>query len=96
MRILKTINKTLALLTVAFALSACGGGSSTPEKNTTQPPEGKDIVVCSGTDQGFSEATILVAGKEVKGLANDPSIRLWHLSDGSKKACVVSGSVEVL
>jgi len=102
MRILKTINKALALLTVAFALSACGGGgSSTPENNTTNPPsdpsaQGKGIAVCTGIDQGFSEATVLATGKEVKGLANDPSIRLWHLSDGSKRACVVSGSVEVL
>ena len=99
----KQLTKGLGLLCVTLVLSACGGGggSSTPEENTTQPPvtptpEGKDIVVCSGTDQGFSEATVLAADKEVKGLANDPSIRLWDLSDGSKKACVLSGSVEVL
>jgi len=88
----KQLTKGLGLLCVTLVLSACGGGGG----SSTPAPEGKDIVVCSGTDQGFSKATVLAAGKEVKGLANDPSIRLWHLSDGSKKACVLSGSVEVL
>ncbi len=81
-------------------LTACGGGGSTPvDQNTTQTPtspSGTGIAVCSGTDQGFQNATLLEAGKVIKGLENNPSIRLWHLSDGTRKACVKSGKVEVL
>ena len=92
---------TVILTTVsALLLSACGGGSSTPvEENTTQtptPPSGTGIAVCTGADEGFQNATVLEAGKVIKGLENNPSIRLWHLSDGTRKACVKSGKVEVL
>jgi len=72
-----------------------------PDSNTTKPPakpnaQGKGLVVCSGADQGFGLATVLEVGKHVKGLKNNPNIRLWHLSDGTRKACVIEGSVEVL
>ena len=93
-----------AILTTAsmLLLTACGGGSSTTDSSTlgTTTPlpeaEGIGITVCSGTDQGFQDATVLEAGKVIKGLSDNPIIRLWHLSDGTRKACVTSGSVEVL
>jgi len=97
-----------AILTTAsmLLLTACGGGggsssstnSSSTTGTTTSLPnaEGIGIVVCSGTDQGFQDATVLEAGKVIKGLSDNPIIRLWHLSDGTRKACVTSGSVEVL
>lgn len=90
------------ILTVAgtLLLTACGGGGGSSDgTNTTTPlpkAEGIGIAVCSGTDQGFQNATVLEAGKVIKGLDNNPSIRLWHLGDGTRKACVKSGSVEVL
>ncbi len=89
-----------AILTIAgtLLLAACGGGSTSVDQNTTQAPtspSGTGIAVCSGTDQGFQNATVLEAGKVIKGLDNNPSIRLWHLGDGTRKACVKSGSVEV-
>ena len=90
---------TVILTTVsALLLSACGGGGSSHETNSISQPDaqGKGIAVCSGTDQGFQNATLLEAGKVIKGLENNPSIRLWHLSDGTRKACVKSGKVEVL
>ena len=96
----KRLHPTLLTLTATLLLSACGGGGSTPvDQNTTQTPtspSGTGIAVCSGTDQGFQNATVLKAGKVIKGLENNPSIRLWHLSDGTRKACVKSGKVEVL
>ena len=96
----KRLHLTLLTLTATLLLSACGSGDSTPvDQNTTQTPtspSGTGIAVCSGTDQGFQNATVLKAGKVIKGLENNPSIRLWHLSDGMRKACVKSGKVEVL
>jgi len=85
----KTIH-FFTLLTLTLLLSACGGGSS------TSAAQGKGIVVCTGTDKGLAQATEVEKGKTIKGIENNPSIRLWHLSDGKRKACVVSGSVEVL
>jgi len=100
---MKPILSTAILTTASMLLlTACGGGSSTTDSSTlgTTTPlpeaEGKGIAVCSGTDQGFQDATLLEAGKVIKGLENNPTIRLWHLSDGTRKACVTSGSVEVL
>jgi hypothetical protein len=95
------ISKIITALVVAFALTACSGGSSsTPDdSNTSTPPavaQGKGIAVCSGSDQGFAEATVLTAGKKIQQIKDTPNIHLWHLSDGTRKACVASGSAEVL
>jgi ABC-type glycerol-3-phosphate transport system substrate-binding protein len=99
------ISKIITALVVAFALTACGGGSSsTPDDSNTStppavvqnPPKGKGIAVCSGSDQGFAEATVLTAGKKIQQIKDTPNIHLWHLSDGTRKACVASGSAEVL
>jgi ABC-type glycerol-3-phosphate transport system substrate-binding protein len=94
------ISKIITALVVAFGLTACGGGSSTPDdSNTSTLPavaQGKGIAVCSGSDQGFAEATVLTAGKKIQQIKDTPNIHLWHLSDGTRKACVASGSAEVL
>lgn len=86
----QTLLKLMTLLALSFALSACGGGSSTPAT------QGQGIVVCAGADDGFATATVMEASKVIKGIENNPSIRLWHLSDGTRKACVVAGTVEIL
>jgi hypothetical protein len=92
--------KLTYLTTLTLLLTACGGGSSTPDdSNTSTPPavaQGKGIAVCSGSDQGFAEATVLTAGKKIQQIKDTPNIHLWHLSDGTRKACVASGSAEVL
>ncbi len=96
--------KLTYLTTLTLLLTACGGGSSTPDDSNTStppavvqnPPKGEGIAVCSGSDQGFSEATVLTAGKKIQQIKDTPNIHLWHLSDGTRKACVASGSAEVL
>ena len=109
---MRTITFTTLTLLFTLLLSACGGGGSTSAgqnptaqgnnndtNNTNTIPttaQGKGIAVCSGAEDGFQNATVLEAGKVIKGLENNPSIRLWHLSDGTRKACVKSGKVEVL
>jgi len=107
----KHLLKLTCLTTLTLFITACGGGSSTPtetdatlpESNVStptpiveNPAEGKGITVCSGSDQGFATATVLSAGSKIQQIKDNPNIRLWHLQDGTRKACVVSGSAEVL
>jgi hypothetical protein len=68
--------KLTYLTTLTLLLTACGGGSSTPDdSNTSTPPpvaQGKDIAVCSGSDQGFAKATVLTAGKKIQQIKDTP------------------------
>ena len=94
----KNLFKLTCLTTLTLLITACGGGGSS-ENNTTTPishAEGKGIIVCSGSDQGFATATVLSAGSKIQQIKDNPRIHLWHLQDGTRKACVQSGSAEVL
>jgi len=88
-------------LTIAIAgaltLNGCGGTPSDGNHGTPDnpPAQGKGIAVCTGDDQGFAHATPLEAGKVIQRTAGNARIRIWHLSNGTRKACVQSGSAEV-
>jgi len=47
-------------------------------------------------DKGLGVATLLTAGQTItRRGASTARIRLWHLSDTTRKACILSGQVEV-
>jgi len=86
----------LILFTALLTFTACGGGGGKGNGNGKDPAEGKGIAVCEGNDKGLAKATILKDGNKIKQIKNNPSIRLWHLSNKTKKACVINGSAELL
>jgi len=92
----KHILKLTYLTTLTLLITACGGGSSTASDDTNPSAEGKGIAVCSGSDKGFATATVLKEGSKIQQIKDNPRIHLWHLQDGTRKACVQSGSAEVL
>ena len=83
-----TIMRYLTAIALTLVLAACGGGGSSAQ--------GKGIVGCTGDAQGFTTASELHASTQLQANSADAKIRLWHLSDGTRKACVIEGSVEVL
>ena len=97
---MKNINiKVIALATVAgLFLSACGGGSggSSSSGGTTPPPTVVKVPQCgTSSDLGKSNA-IDVTGKTIKKDANGAEVRIWHKPDGSKSACMITGTATII
>ena len=75
------------------------GGAITPTNtnSNTNNPSITLLKECTNTnnDQGFASA-VDVTNKTLHKLTTDTKVNVWDLNDGTKKACRVSGSVEVL
>ncbi len=85
---------------IAFAavmgllLSACGGGSSSSSSN---PPIAEIKVPSCGTAADMGKAVAKdVTGKTIKKVVNDAKVRLWHIPDGTKSACMISGEALII
>ena len=52
---------------------------------------------CTDTqgDQGYAKAAVIDADTKITKTSTTTQLRLWHLADGTRKACTVSGSVKV-
>jgi len=48
----------------------------------------------SSKDKGYSVAKN-ISSKKLSGKSDTAKIRIWHTIDGNKKACLISGSVDV-
>jgi len=69
-------------------LNACGGGSS----STTSFP----VAECgSAADKGKSLASD-VTGKTIVKVHEGAEVRIWHSSDGTKLACMISGEANIV
>jgi len=71
-------------------LGACGGGGSSSDAN-------KAIAPCRDRngDKGLAQAKVIAEGKTLHETTSNTRIRLWHLADDRRKACIIHGSVEV-
>ena len=79
------IENSFLIIVSVFLLSACSGGGSNSEiKNQ------KDVVRCD-----TNTITILKKGDKVTALTDDTEVRVKHLEDSSKSACVLKGEAVV-
>ena len=83
-----------------LSLAGCGGGdtaSGTPGASTTpsRPAPNNHLQPCHDThgDHGLSQAATLYPGIRLAPAKPHTRLRLWHLSDGTRKACIVEGEV---
>ena len=90
---MKTINIKLITFAVAAGLflSACGGGSSSGGTTTPDTPDISTVPQC-----GSTTPPINVAGETIRKETQDAVVRIWHKADGSKTACMISGTATIL
>jgi len=86
----KTYIILASTLTLSLLLTACGGGGSSSSS------KGISSCVDSSGDQGLAKAKVIASGKTIHKTKDNTNIRLWHLKSGERKACIVSGSAEVI
>ena len=84
-------NKSKSTLCTLFTGIGCDKNSN---KASTPSAKGEGIVACSTLNKGFDSATILTKGTTLHGKDSKAKVRLWHLEDGTRKGCVISGSVK--
>jgi len=87
----KTYIILASTLTLSLLLTACGGGGSSSSSS-----KGISSCVDSSGDQGLAKAKVIASGKSIHKTKDNTNIRLWHLKSGERKACIVSGSAEVI
>ena len=78
----------LSLMGLLSLVGCGGGGASAPAPNNHPQP-------CHDThgDHGLSQAATLDPGIRLAPAKPHTRLRLWHLSDGTRKACIVEGEV---
>ena len=74
-----------------------GGTNTTGTGGGTQGTSATFLATCNAlnNDKGFASATT-VTNKTLHKLIADTRVYVWDLSDGTKKACTETGSVELL
>ena len=84
--------KLIAFATISVLfLSACGGGGGNSNAGTTTPPPAVVKVPQCG-----SAAAVDVAGKTIRKDVDGAEVRISHKPDGSKTACMISGTATIL
>ena len=91
----------IMLVALTLSFTACGDES---DKTSKEVKTGGDtnntsvnfLVNCTqiDDDKGFGSA-VDVTNKTLHKLSSDANVNVWDLRDGTKRACVTSGSVEV-
>ena len=87
------IKQTIFAVTAGLLLSACGGGGSS-SGGTPPPPAIVKVPQCGTENLGKSDA-IDVTGKTIKKVVNGAEVRIWHASDGTKSACMITGQATI-
>ena len=87
---LKTVLLSLVLLT------GCNNKAPKDTNNNDTPTSENALKKCTGANKGFDTATFLRRGERLQSSNQTSSIRLWHLEDGKRKACTISGDAGVL
>lgn len=82
--------KHLSIIAVLTLILFSGCDKKT---NNTSTAKGDGIAVCTNKNQGFDSATTFAKGDKITGESNHAKIRLWHLNNGIRKACVIEGEV---
>jgi hypothetical protein len=94
MRLYKQANTIIITTATALLLSACGGGGDkkldpTPNPTPNPQPQVKKVKNC---DEGY---TALKKGDKVTATKDETEVKIRHIEDGKKEACVISGEAEI-
>ena len=89
--------KIFGVSVMAVLLSACGGGGSSGSGNEATPNDHVRKIAVLGCDPNkkMEEYTPLQSGDIVEKSKANTRIRLYHIQDGRKFVCVLSGEALV-